>query len=768
MKKLFAALIFLLLLVGRADAAFYANYFTTNANPVAGGGIAGSTNFTFNIFGVGNDLYTNSTPYGAFVTATAVMSGSNQVSCMVTNPDLTLFKHTPYNFPLNQFSGNAVSNSWQFYVPPYGIYRVFTNGLFSATAVGRERLITYIATNGASGSGGGGSGTTYTNNSGDAGFIVGSGIGTNVPAAQVAAIMATNPASVYYTSANGLTSDTSYATLTNDTPTSFGTDQQVALQTLLDKATNGALKLIINGIYTTGGLKVRANTWIETLPGCGLVLATSNNVPLLRNYNSSSNTISDENIKLTGGIFNFNGYKQAHDVGNSNGYLGGWITGMEFIGVRNLIIRDALLLNPSTFSFYGMNLFNFMSDNTEIDCGAAGPINRDGWHFNAPAANLKITNTKMRTGDDAFGINANEPIAGLPNYTPFYQPIGYITNVFIQNVTYNQCFGAFRILSSGSLITDVTIDNTHGTLLTRIGTIDNYLENPSQMSPVGSGNFGSIAIKNFKSEVVGPYSDYHYGYLDVQNSVVTNLSLLNWERALFSTNTSGSLSGLNVAYIFIDGGSIKGTLDISGWQTVSDNISAGTNQLFINQPVGTLRMVNNDLRCTVTNVAGVPVYIGPSAIITNLDIPWNMNTYSGYTNFLGFNATSSFQNDLRDLPEIAQLRSVTAGVTITDVFTNYATAFVRGNMTANSAIGTITNYSKGIYSVRLMANNNTISQMIVQTNRVTTTVKCVTASGFGTHYAEYVGEFAAGTEFRAVIDAPATINDYQLTLQRIK
>jgi hypothetical protein len=86
-------------------------------------------------------------------------------------------------------------------IPPGGVWKVATSLASGATASMDTNAayvtgvsLSYTSTNGASGSGGGGGGTTYTNNSGAAGYIVGSGIGTNIPAAQVAAIMWTNNA----------------------------------------------------------------------------------------------------------------------------------------------------------------------------------------------------------------------------------------------------------------------------------------------------------------------------------------------------------------------------------------------------------------------------------------------------------------------------------------------------------------------------------------------------------------------------------------------
>jgi hypothetical protein len=198
MKKLFAALIFLLLLVGRADAAFYANYFTTNANPVAGSGGIVSNAVYVDIRA--STRYTNSTPYYAAVSSAVgitIGSGATKNASWVFLVDTNL--DGTYDYPQWQTLGVTATlpADTTFYsvtagglVPPYAAFRYepATAGGATTSFTSSNSIITYFGTNSSSG----GSGTPYTNNSGDAGFIVGSGIGTNVSAAQIAAIMGTN------------------------------------------------------------------------------------------------------------------------------------------------------------------------------------------------------------------------------------------------------------------------------------------------------------------------------------------------------------------------------------------------------------------------------------------------------------------------------------------------------------------------------------------------------------------------------------------------
>lgn len=185
--------------VGVCNAAIYQNYFTTNANPVVGGGGIVSNTATPLAFDLNYDathgIYTNATDYYALVRAQVGMSGTNQVDVFTTNSDFTRFEYAPHYFNAQLAAAGTVTNTFTFLVPPRGFYAVKTNGLFGATATGRQQVISYIATNGSSS----GSGTTYTNNNtGQPGWITGSGISTNFSsgitanAAQIGAMANTN------------------------------------------------------------------------------------------------------------------------------------------------------------------------------------------------------------------------------------------------------------------------------------------------------------------------------------------------------------------------------------------------------------------------------------------------------------------------------------------------------------------------------------------------------------------------------------------------
>ena len=446
---------------------------------------------------------------------------------------------------------------------------------------------------------------------------------------------------VYCSIHGGMTNDTAWNQLNADSPTAFGSDQTTKMQALLDRAksANSGIHVIIDGRYTVGGLVVYSNTWVEAMPGCGLMLATSNNMPLFRNANFTTNAPEDENITISGGVYNFNGYKQSHDIAAHDGYIGGWVCGMEFIGVNNLTIKDTYLHNASTIMVRIQNCYDVAVRNTEIDAGSFPPINRDGWHFNGPCGNITMENLKIDAGDDGIAFNANEPVINGPgvavtNWTPLFWAGGPITNVTVRNVNYiGSCLSATRLLSSGSLIDNVSYDGLHGTVTVRFASIDNYQESPTNMVPIGNANLGSIRFANIDVELIGGGQN-HQGTFDVSNAGITNLVIDGWYRNSYPSNYNwpgGLIVGLNIA----QSTTIYDTLSLKNWSMAAPYYW-GQAQASIGGSVGTLQVINNTFQGPTNNSATVvsPIWIRSMSSITNMVASGNVAP--GWTNAIQF------------------------------------------------------------------------------------------------------------------------------------
>ena len=195
---------------------------------------------------------------------------------------------------------------------------------------------------------------------------------------------------VYYLSANNAISDADIGI----NSVTFGTDNTIAIQSILDKAQSNPIIVYWDGRYSVTGLKVHSNTTIIAYEGCGAILRNNSDNPLLENANRSFSTYADSNISIQGGIWNANGFNkimnpaQIHD--NPEEGLVGWISGFRFFGVENLSIKDAIIYKPRTFALHAGNVKNVFIQNVKIDVGKNAPINCDGLHFNGPSENITI------------------------------------------------------------------------------------------------------------------------------------------------------------------------------------------------------------------------------------------------------------------------------------------------------------------------------------------------------------------------------------------
>lgn len=456
-------------------------------------------------------------------------------------------------------------------------------------------------------------------------------------------VQATN---VIYATLSGMTNDTPLSLLLSTNPASTGADQAAILQSLLDRATNGGIHLILDGRFTVSGVKIRSNTWLEALPGCGLLLPSGKNTPLLRNYNSTNSSITDANITISGGIFNFNGHKQVHDKAATAGWEGGFVVGMSFIGVNGVRIYDTHLLNPSTFSVYAAYVNDFYVDSVNIETGLASGVDADGLYFNGPASNIKILNSKAQTVGDPLVFNANDTInttnvGGYTNFTPFYTIGGPITNVTVENfTTYGNSPSVFRLTSSSNIVDNVVFDGLHGTTTMRYGELFNYIDNTEAiectnvMGPPGIGNFGNIKFKNVDVEITGG-SESHYGFLDIRYSVVSNLVLEAFSRRIFLNNNLFGLLGTFNMYK----STITGVLNIKDWTLMSPDVY-GQGQIVIDGTVGSLILCNNTFAVNTDGqpADGAPVWIQTNATISAYTVSGNL-VASSFTNLVSYIAT---------------------------------------------------------------------------------------------------------------------------------
>jgi hypothetical protein len=282
----------------------------------------------------------------------------------------------------------------------------------------------------------------------------------------------------------------------------LGTDQTTALQAILDQAADGPLKIIWDGKYTTGRLRIRGNTHIEALPGCGAILKNAANTPLLENYNRTFavDTVAtgpDENIIIDGMTLHFNRTGQTQGSNATEG----WIVGQRFVGVRNLKIRDCKLYKAKTFCSQVANCQDLVFENCYIDTDQNDTAqNHDGLHFHGPITNCVVRNTAGYSGDDIVSFVANDIGVRGPDQAQnmlgsLGQPYGEIRDILIDGLDLKFSNYGIRLLSSTSLMDRILIRGVTGYTRYHHWLIVGA-NLPAYGNPTGRGNFGTIMVED--------------------------------------------------------------------------------------------------------------------------------------------------------------------------------------------------------------------------------------------------------------------------------
>lgn len=356
---------------------------------------------------------------------------------------------------------------------------------------------------------------------------------------------------------------------------SLGTDQTVAIQALLNRASTGkSLKLHWDVKVGVKSLTVYGNTEIITTPGFGAILRDSTNAPMFRNaHKAASGTIIDSNIVFHGGIWNFNRVYQLHDIPTE-----GFINGFKFVGVKNLTLDNGIqLLNARCFSLLSSNFNNVHVDNAIVDVGSNSAINADGLHFNGTGTNLFISNSIIRSYDDGIAINADDVLSSYE--TGGFVP-GPITNVYIKNIVFNNSLFGIRGLSGTSRIDNVNIDGLFGVTKGYGVIFDNYWQLHNTVTTAGNGNFGTMNIANNNINVTAKGVAFNIkqsymnfiGKFDAINISNTNRRYFSYDAPIFRADsaytTIGSLSLSNISSIDTSGVNTAALVSVNSGATI--------------------------------------------------------------------------------------------------------------------------------------------------------------------------------------------------------
>jgi polygalacturonase len=165
--------------------------------------------------------------------------------------------------------------------------------------------------------------------------------------------------------------------------------------------------------------------------------------------------LGNENIEIDGGIW---------DGNNQNNVRPNWKTGpctgimFNFMGVNGLTIKNVSSINSESYHFRLGRVENFVIENIEMRDELL-TFSQDGIHVGGGCHHGTIRNILAHPGnpnDDLIAFNADDVNQYIMNSGMIDLPI---SDMLVENVTAENCFGAIRILSIEMPVENITFRN---------------------------------------------------------------------------------------------------------------------------------------------------------------------------------------------------------------------------------------------------------------------------------------------------------------------
>jgi len=165
--------------------------------------------------------------------------------------------------------------------------------------------------------------------------------------------------------------------------------------------------------------------------------------------------LGNENIEIDGGIW---------DGNNPNNVRPSWSTGpctgimFNFMGVNGLTLKNIVSKNSESYHFRLGRVTNFLIENIEMSDELL-TFSQDGIHVGGGSHHGVIRNIFAHPGnpnDDLIAFNADDVNQYIMNSGMIDLPI---SDMLVENVTAENCFGAIRILSIVNSVENITFRN---------------------------------------------------------------------------------------------------------------------------------------------------------------------------------------------------------------------------------------------------------------------------------------------------------------------
>jgi polygalacturonase len=260
-----------------------------------------------------------------------------------------------------------------------------------------------------------------------------------------------------------------------------------------------------SGYVINAPIEMKSNVHLHIECGATIKLADDSNIEMIHNAFNTSETLTDKNIEISGGVWDGNGPNQSKWVeieGQST-----LVVMFKFVGVDGLKIHDIKIRNSKSYGILIGNSKNIDIYNANVDVGDTNnPANGDGIHFLGPCSYIRIEDCIVHSEDNCIAFNADDVDHG---YGMTMGAIDHILvhNVYINNTDWGQ--GAL-FLSALHPITDVVVDGFYGTAsyAMKFVNFDIFENGPGWYDRIHVSN---VDFKcNYKMYAIGFSGDFGY------------------------------------------------------------------------------------------------------------------------------------------------------------------------------------------------------------------------------------------------------------------
>jgi len=264
-------------------------------------------------------------------------------------------------------------------------------------------------------------------------------------------------------------------------------DDTDGLQALLDtRAPHVRFPLPSAFFMISKTLRIHSGQTLETARSVVIRLKAGAGQILLTNADPEN---GDENITVTGGIWDMDNlnqppadreYENTDKKYTPERYMG---VLMRFNNVKNLTLRSLTLKDPESYGVHLGNLRQFTIEDITFDYNLQRK-NMDGIHVHGPSRWGRIANLKGTTNDDLVALNADDGGAWEMSRGP-------IEDVMVDGLMAENGWTAVRLLSAGSPIRRIQLQNIFGTYRYNVVAFTNFKIRPDEPS-----TFEDISIQN--------------------------------------------------------------------------------------------------------------------------------------------------------------------------------------------------------------------------------------------------------------------------------